>query len=158
MLNTCSVMAEIRTEFLRPFLLLIVILETKTKIAKEKNLVPFHVNSMHGENLPIEKRIKPSVESWIRGFMDAEFVVTDSFHACVFSLIFHKPFVVLGNKNRGLSRFESLLKMVGQESRLLYHSLDYNENLKDISYDDTDIVIEKLRLQSMNFLRDALNE
>lgn len=37
MLNTCSVMAEIRTEFLRPFLLLIVILETKTKIAKEKN-------------------------------------------------------------------------------------------------------------------------
>ncbi len=128
-----------------------------SKIAEERNLEPFYVNSIQGDNLPIEKKIKPSVESWIRGFMDAEFVVTDSFHACVFSLIFHKPFLVLGNKNRGLSRFESLLKMVGQESRLLYSSLDYNEKTKEISYDDTDIVIEKLQLQSVNFLRNALN-
>ena len=128
------------------------------KIARQKNLKPFYVNSKHGENLSVEERIKPSVESWIRGFMDADYVVTDSFHACVFSLIFHKTFVVLGNKNRGLSRFESFLKIVGLESRLLYNSLDYNEKLNEISYDDTDIIIEKLRLQSMNFLRNALNE
>lgn len=129
------------------------------KIVKEKNLVPFYVNSKQDENLSIEERIKPSIESWIRGFMDAQYVVTDSFHACVFSLIFHKPFVVFGNKNRGLARFNSLLKIVGQESRLVYSSVDYNEeNVIPLSFDDIDIVIEGLRLQSMSFLKEALND
>ena len=45
-------------------------------------------------------------------------VVSDSFHACVFSILFHKPFVVVGNKERGLARVKSLLKMFGLEKCL----------------------------------------
>lgn len=52
---------------------------------------------------------QPSVEQWLRNFRDAKAVVTDSFHACVFSVIFGKPFLVLGNPVRGMSRYESLL-------------------------------------------------
>lgn len=32
----------------------------------------------------------PSVEKWLAAFRDADFVVTDSFHACVFSILFQK--------------------------------------------------------------------
>ena len=67
---------------------------------------------------PLAERIQPPVEQWLRGFMDAEFVVTDSFHACVFSILFGKPFIAIGNAGRGLSRFTSLLGMLGLESRL----------------------------------------
>ena len=62
----------------------------------------------------------PAVESWLQGFVDSDFIVTDSFHGCVFSIIFNKPFIVLGNKNRGISRFETLLENFNLESRMIF--------------------------------------
>jgi len=90
-----------------------------SRLAREKGLVPFRGNSrVENWDAPWEQRIQPPVEQWLRGFMDAELVVTDSFHACVFSILFHKPFVVVGNKERGLARVESLLGMFGLRDAL----------------------------------------
>ena len=78
---------------------------------------PFRVPMWRGR---VEERVRqPSVEQWLRNFRDAKAVVTDSFHACVFSLLFGKPFVVLGNVARGMSRYESLLGELGLERRLV---------------------------------------
>ena len=67
--------------------------------------MPFRVNSkVENKKAPLQERIQPSVEQWLRGFYDTEFIVTDSFHACVFSILFNKPFIVVGNANRGMSR------------------------------------------------------
>lgn len=82
---------------------------------------------MEDWSAPLAERIQPPVEQWLRGFMDAELVVTDSFHACVFSILFHKPFVVVGNKERGLARVKSLLKMFGLEER-------WNSDIPTISF------------------------
>ncbi|WP_111640049.1 polysaccharide pyruvyl transferase family protein [Marinomonas shanghaiensis] len=60
-----------------------------------------------------------SVEGWVKGFSDANFVITDSFHGCVFSIIFNKPFIVIGNIERGLSRFYSLLNTFNLMDRLV---------------------------------------
>lgn len=68
---------------------------------------------------PVEDCVYPRVTQWIRAFMDAECVLTDSFHGCVFSVIFNRPFVALGNSSRGQSRFQSLLSLFGLESRLV---------------------------------------
>lgn len=126
-------------------------------IATEKHLVPFSVNNPYevDENKPLEDRIKPSVETWLRGFFDAELIVTDSFHACVFSIIFKKQFIVVGNKSRGMSRFESLLKMFGLEDRLVNGCDDFLK-LSAINYD---LVYEKYRVlkdMSYSFLKDNL--
>ena len=67
----------------------------------------------------IEECVFPSVSSWLRGFMDAEMVVVDSFHGAVFSIIFNKPFWVFVNAERGNARFESLLEMFGLEDRMI---------------------------------------
>lgn len=61
----------------------------------------------------------PSVEGWVKGFADADFVITDSFHGTVFSIIFNKPFISLINPERGASRFYSLADELGLTSRLL---------------------------------------
>lgn len=131
--------------------------ELVNDIVTEKHLVPFSVNNPHeaDENKPLEDRIKPSVETWLRGFFDAELIVTDSFHACVFSIIFKKQFIVVGNKSRGMSRFESLLKMFGLEDRLLNGCNDF-QKLSAINYD---VVYEKykaLKEMSYSFLKDNL--
>ena len=49
--------------------------------------------------------VMPPVETWLRALLESEFVFTDSFHGCVFSILFNKPFYVYGNKSRGKSRF-----------------------------------------------------
>lgn len=54
-----------------------------------------------------------SIPQWLRNIHDAEFVITDSFHGTVFSILFKKPFVFLGNKRRGNTRIESLFSVLG---------------------------------------------
>ena len=90
------------------------------KIAKAKNLVPFKVNSkVENKTAPLKDRVQPPVEQWLRGFFDAEFIITDSFHACIFSILFNKQFVVIGNIDRGLSRIKSLLSIFSLENQLI---------------------------------------
>lgn len=59
------------------------------KVASENKMIPFAVNNPYenDDTKPLNQRIKPSVETWLRGFYGADFVITDSFHACVFSII-----------------------------------------------------------------------
>ena len=59
-----------------------------------------------------------SVEEWLAMFRDAKYVITDSFHGTVFSIIFNRPFISVGNHTRGISRFLSLLEQFGLEERL----------------------------------------
>lgn len=126
-------------------------------IAKMKKLKPFRVGSkIEDEYAPLGERIQPPVETWLRGFYDAEFVVTDSFHACVFSIIFKKQFVVVGNKERGLARFESLLKLFGLEDRLIDEKCDFSK-LKDIDYDTVYAKYELLKSSSLSFLQGNLD-
>lgn len=87
--------------------------------AKKNGLVPFRINApIRNFNVPLYDRVQPPVEQWLRGFMDARFVITDSFHACVFSILFNKPFIALGNEGRGMSRFKSLLSIFGLQNCL----------------------------------------
>lgn len=127
------------------------------KVATEKHLVSFAVNNPfeNDESKTLQQRIKPSVETWLRGFYDAEFVITDSFHACVFSILFKKQFVVVGNKERGMARFESLLNMFGLENRLVDETVDVN-SLQSIDYDKVYDLYRKLKEKSLMFLLDSL--
>ena len=128
------------------------------KVATDKHLVPFAVNNPfeYDDSKPLQQRIKPSVETWLRGFYDADFVITDSFHACVFSIIFKKQFVVVGNKDRGMSRFESLLKLFGLEDRLVDVHCDVSI-LQQIDYDNVYSIYDKLKESSMIYLSGSLN-
>ena len=127
------------------------------KIAKERGLTPFYTNSkITDPSSPQSERIQPPLEGWLRGFMDAEFVVTDSFHACIFSIIFGKPFVVVGNKERGMTRFKSLLSIFSSENHLISSSEEY---LSTETYRvDMDAMkkIEKYRGDSLSFLEESL--
>ena len=85
----------------------------------------------------------PSIQEWLASFAQADFVVTDSFHGTVFSIIFNKPFVVLPNKGRGVARFESLLKAVGLENRI-FSEYRISDNLyEDFPCQINNILLEK---------------
>lgn len=95
------------------------------RIKTEYKITPFSVNSKYEDKkAKLNDRIQPPVENWLRGFFDADFIITDSFHACVFSILFNKEFLVFGNKERGMARFESLLDEFGLKDRLVGNVFD----------------------------------
>lgn len=105
----------------------------------------------------LKSNIAIPVEDWLRNIRDAKLVITDSFHACVFSIIFNTPFIVIGNVRRGQSRFASLLKMFRLESHLVEKLEDYDPKE---SYHLSGIVqtrLKTLRSESLTLLNNALN-
>lgn len=124
-------------------------------LSDKMKMTPFKIggDDWHKE-APIETLVQPSVESWIRGFMDAEVVVTDSFHACVFSIIFQKPFFVIGNPYRGMSRFDSLLRMFGLEDRMVYNEQDVlSVSHKVIDWERVYSIFNQKKSESMDYLK-----
>ena len=84
--------------------------------------------------------------------MDAEFVVCDSFHGVVFSIIFNKPFLVIGNAKRGMARFTSLLKMFSLEERMISSIDEVDVFKKPIGWKHVNAVRVKLKKESKEFL------
>lgn len=127
------------------------------RIAQAKGLTPFWMNSdIDDETLPLKLRIKMPVEQWLRSFDDTDFVLTDSFHGCVFSIIFRKQFLAIGNKERGLSRFHSLLTLFSLQDRLILSPDEYKSNLSSIDYDQVQARLQSLQAQSLSFLKTNL--
>lgn len=123
------------------------------KIATEKGLDLYSINSKEEIiNAPLKDRIKIPVSKWLAGIRDASFVITDSFHACVFCIIFNKPFVCIGNSNRGLTRFKSLLSNFGLENHLLETIDDYDHNCSYEISSSSKTLLEQLRKSSLEYL------
>jgi hypothetical protein len=126
-------------------------------IASQIDAVPFTQMpkcKLTYENLRdrLEDCVYPSVTAWLRAFMDADMVVTDSFHGCVFSIIFNKPFWVIGNHSRGMARFESLLSMFGLEGRLMSTDSIPVELSSPIDWDRVNTIKKDWQEKSYNFL------
>lgn len=127
-----------------------------SRIASDKNMTIFRITINRNDVVSKENYVLPPIEQWLKCILESSFIVTDSFHGCVFSILFGKPFVAIANINRGLCRFDSLLRMFELEKHLLLNCKDYQMGY---SYSITDRVVEKLDLlrhMSMIFLRDSL--
>jgi len=130
-------------------------------IAEKLSLKTFATNGLPFDaNGATEGVGDQSVESWLASFYHADFVVTDSFHGTVFSILFNKPFIAYGNPKRGMARFTSLLKMVGLEQRVVLESSEINldKMLEPIDWKMINRRIEELRMMSVGFLQSSLSE
>lgn len=132
-------------------------------IARKRKLTTFEImpkaySTRQVFNKDILGHMLPPVPQWVRSFMDAEFVVTDSFHGCVFSIIFNKPFIAIGNEFRGLARFTSLLSLFGLEQRLVLSADDISLELinEKIDWDKVNNKIKSEQKRSFDYLKKYL--
>lgn len=125
--------------------------QEKIKQLREKYEI-FDVRSIqkNGKELPVG----PSEFLYL--LRNAEVILTDSFHATVFSIIFHKRFITFNRSGLNMnSRIESLAELVGVTDRL-----DTNGNLDcetEINYMNVDTKLKEERRKSIEFLNEALN-
>lgn len=103
-------------------------------IASERTLTPFYVSLENDVSIP----------QWLKAFDDADFVITDSFHGLVFSLIFNKPFKLIKNEFRGNARFDSILE-----------TFKLKDN-QEFDWSEINSIIQDNKKRFVNFLERAL--
>jgi len=108
-------------------------------------------------NEPTVKKI--NIIEWLNHFKHAYYIITDSYHGLLFSIIFEKNFYVFANNSRGVSRMSSILKLLGLENRLINENTKHvNINNDTIDYEKTLRLLSYARNKSINFLISALDD
>lgn len=93
---------------------------------------------------------------------NAELVLSDSFHCTVFALINHRPFLTfyrtMPEPGKDInSRMTDLLKTVEMSDRLVRPGDEIRyDKLFDVNFDNADEIIRKMRKESLQYLKNAL--
>ena len=88
----------------------------------------------------------PSIRKWLKSIAQAEYVLTDSYHGLLFSLIFKKKFVVLPANIKNFDRLKDLLVSLNLEDRIFYEYedvLDSDSWKSNVDYKTVDLILDK---------------
>lgn len=125
------------------------------ELSKIKNLKIINISSNFINKTGI-KTICVTPEQWINYFINAKYVITNSFHGLAFSVNFNKQFFVdfLPNKFPVNSRLENLLNLTNLKDRLIDNiGTDYD---KPINWNSVNKIIEIEREKSINYLKEIV--
>lgn len=89
---------------------------------------------------------------------NASLICTDSFHSCIFAILFNRPFVVFNREDKMVnmnSRIKNLLSKFNLQER--YYKGKIDEKLLTADYTEAYYILEQERQKSFNFLKKALN-
>ncbi len=97
-------------------------------------------------------------EDFVKLFKNAEFVITNSFHGTVFSLIYEKKNCIIPHKKTG-ARMCNLMKKAGLEDRIIanYNDLNLKKINKDIEYDRVKENLDAERKIAEDYIRNVLS-
>lgn len=126
-------------------------------ISKKYDLNVVNLNDITNKSL-----FSISPQMFITLFKQASFILTDSFHGTVFSLIFEKPFIVLDRQDSMVnmnSRIITLLRRVNLLDRFV--TLDNDSKISELIDEKPSFIqkreeIEKNRVESQEFLKMSL--
>ena len=128
-------------------------------LAKEKGI---KVYSIGGAQPYADKFIDCSPFEVLAYFKNAEYIITDTFHGSIFSIINKKPFVTLVRKSKGNSygneeKLTYLLQKLCLEDRITYDVNNINKIFeKEIDYVKTIKIIKQERNKTIEYLKDNI--
>ena len=126
------------------------------KMAKEQNI---KVYSIGGAQPYADKFINCTPFEVLAYFKNAEYIVTDTFHGSIFSIINNKPFVTLVRKSKDNSygneeKLTYLLENLNLKDRITYSYHNIKDILeKRIDYVTTNEIIENERKETIKYLK-----
>lgn len=129
------------------------------KIAKEKKL---KVYTIGGAQKCADKFIDCSPFEVLAYFKNAEFIITDTFHGSIFSIITQRPFVTLVRKSVGSSygneeKLSDLLKRLNLEKRKIYNIENIEKVLnEEIDFNEVSNIINQERVKTLKYLEEEI--
>lgn len=101
-------------------------------------------------------------KEFVKLFLNASFIMTDSFHGTAFSIIFNKPFYNFsrfpsGDKKALNSRLKSVLEEYGLQDRMVRIEDIYNLELKTINFENINKITELRKNKAVSYLNKSLS-
>lgn len=125
------------------------------RIAKEKGLKVYNISAFSIDYADKDFWISSPLD-FIRLIRDAEYVISNSFHASAFSMIFERDFCVVNRSECINERMKSLLSSFGLTDRLVK---DYSDSLLyPINYGIVNNLLQKEMDDSKSYLRNIISK
>ena len=100
---------------------------------------------------------KKSPEDFVSAIRKCKLLITDSFHAVCFAIIFNKPFICIAKKNNRVERFNSLFEIFEIQNQCITLEQIYeNDCIFAIDYSNVNEIIEKERQKGLNYLQNVI--
>ena len=93
-------------------------------------------------------------------FQNADYIVTDTFHGTIFSMLFHKPVAVFSRSPQDVdysneNKLLDLVERLGIESQLVQEPSELEDVLlHEIDYNRIDTLRQKERIRTINYLKE----
>ncbi len=100
----------------------------------------------------------PSPFEFLKLFENAEYILTDSFHATVFSIIYNKKFMNLLPTNKTGTRIESLHRLFNIKERILKDFNDFESIDFTIDWNEINSILNQKRKESLKLLKNAIED
>ncbi|MDC7236752.1 MAG: polysaccharide pyruvyl transferase family protein [Sphaerochaetaceae bacterium] len=125
------------------------------EIARKEKCKVICIGNFHGIT-GVKYKSNIDVSSFISLFSNADYILANSFHGTVFSILFHKNFLVEMSHNDGRNlRLEDLLQLFGLRSRVLNRkAIDSMYNA--INWNYIDKKLDEERIKSKQYLRHVI--
>ncbi|MBQ6366377.1 MAG: polysaccharide pyruvyl transferase family protein [Oscillospiraceae bacterium] len=121
------------------------------RISKEKGLRIIDISPNFFVKIPGAKNMKDiGPDVFLSLFHNASYVVTNSFHGTVFSIIYEKQFITIPHSKRA-SRMLDLLEILGLKDRIALESGYHEHSL--IDYKEVNGKLQLAREKSLSYLR-----
>lgn len=98
----------------------------------------------------------PDIGKFLSYIKNAECMITDSFHGTAFAINFNTPFVEVLPNNKTGTRNMSILKLTGLSDRILSDDKDITLAKEKIDYSKVNQIIEEKRKDSLNVLKNMI--
>lgn len=128
------------------------------KLARKYNYKIFNLMDKNNFELYVSR-----VEEFLYLIDHAELVCTDSFHACVFSILFNTPFLVVNRQQQGVadmtSRLDTLLGLFNMKDRYINFNTDAldKDRIFTVDYIHVKDIQQREQKRSYEFLKQAMN-
>lgn len=127
------------------------------RLAKKHKCKVLYTGQFADHYLGVKTVMDTGVEDFLSYILYADFVVTNSFHGTVFSLLFGKRFINIKIESTS-SRAENLLNMVGLRNRMISSIEQLNIIEQEYSCADVESQIDKYRESSLKYIEDISNQ
>ncbi|WP_375512358.1 polysaccharide pyruvyl transferase family protein [uncultured Nostoc sp.] len=125
-------------------------------VAEEQNLTIVSVG--RDERLAQINFESASPKEWIGLYSEASYIVTNTYHGTIFSIIFHKPFTVLLPSDKS-NKVKDLLNDFGLTNRIFSEKSKaqlFNKQIFDIDYESVSSILESKIMESKKYLIEAI--
>ena len=126
------------------------------KLAKQKNLDIYYFAEQDLDGKNIYNVFTDGPAEFVQRIKNAEYVITNSFHSIVFSILFKKPFVAFMRTRQSL-KITNILEMFGMQDRGVVGNEKCDID-KPIDWNEVHSKLARINQSSTEYLKNALKD